>query len=176
MRKILGGLMLLGSVLGLVQCGGADAGPTSEDIHDSSSGSVVGEGIKADSVSSISSSIEYPGVVAVDAGFAGNGTTIAVPDGFTADQCRFTAAASNVAGSSISTTVSINSTTGEVICQKVVQEREEVPPETQDCVAAYTVTCVKSAESLLLKSSGGTCYRVTVTDAGALGTSATTCP
>jgi len=83
------------------------------------------------------------GNVGVDAGFAGNGTTIEIPTGFTAAQCKFTAAAANLDGSAISTSVSINHETGEVICQKLVQERVEIPPETVDCVASYTVICVK---------------------------------
>ena len=81
--------------------------------------------------------------VAFDAGFAGNGTIIAIPDGFDATDCKLTAAAANIEGKAISTSVSINSTTGEVICEKVVQEREELPPETKDCVASYTIICAK---------------------------------
>jgi outer membrane protein assembly factor BamB len=87
--------------------------------------------------------ISSDGNTAVDAGFAGNGTAISIPTGFVASQCKFTAAAANIDGSAISTSVSINTTTGEVICEKVVQEREEIPPETQDCVASYTVVCTK---------------------------------
>lgn len=83
------------------------------------------------------------GNVAVDAGFAANGTKISLPAGFTTAQCKMTAALANIQGNALSTSVAINTTTGEVICKKVVQEREEVPPETKDCVASYTIICVK---------------------------------
>ena len=85
--------------------------------------------------------------IAVDAGFIGNGDTVNIPTGFTVAQCKFTAAATSIDGAAISTYVSVDTTSSTtavtVICRKVVQERKEVPAETQDCVASYTVICVK---------------------------------
>ena len=83
------------------------------------------------------------GNVAVDAGFAGDGSVIQIPAGFSAAQCKFTASAATIDGAAISTQVSINRETGEVICEKVVQPRVEIPPEVQGCTASYTVVCVK---------------------------------
>ncbi len=83
------------------------------------------------------------GAVAVDAGFATNGTIIAIPTGFTADQCRFTAAVATIDGNAISVSASINDETGEVICEKVVQDRPEIPAQTRDCTASYTILCTK---------------------------------
>jgi hypothetical protein len=83
------------------------------------------------------------GNVAVDAGYAGNGAVIAIPAGFTAAQCRFTAAPAVIDGRATSIQASINRDTGEVTCEKVVQERPEIPPEFQDCTASFTVICVK---------------------------------
>lgn len=83
------------------------------------------------------------GNVAVDAGFAGDGSIIQIPAGFSAAQCKFTAAAATIDGAAISTQVSINRETGEVICEKVVQPRSEIPPEIQSCTASYTIVCVK---------------------------------
>ncbi len=83
------------------------------------------------------------GNVAVDAGFAGDGSVIQIPAGFTAAQCKFTASAATIDGAAISTQVSINRETGEVICEKVVQPRIEIPPEVQSCSASYTIVCVK---------------------------------
>lgn len=122
----------------LVQCGGSESVSGNQAFAQTQEGeSEITPTIKAESITG------GGGNVAVDAGFAGNGTTIAIPANFTAAQCKFTAAVANIDGSSISTNVSINTTTGQVTCQKVVQEREEVPPETRDCVASYTVVCVK---------------------------------
>ena len=82
-------------------------------------------------------------IPAQHAGFAGNGTAIAIPSSYAASQCKFTASAANIEGRAISTSVSINTSTGEVVCEKVVQEREEVAPETRDCVASYTMICIR---------------------------------
>lgn len=126
----------------LLQCGGTGGLATGEgnseanaqNSQESEPGDLT-PSIKSDAITGAG------GKVAVDAGFAGDGTTIEIPANFTASQCKFTAAAANISGSAISTSVSINSTTGEVICKKVVQEREEVPAETKGCVASYTVIC-----------------------------------
>lgn len=83
------------------------------------------------------------GNVAVDAGYAGNGTVIQIPAGFTAAQCKFTAAPALIDGKASSIQASIDRATGEVTCEKVVQERVEIPPEFQDCTASYTIICVK---------------------------------
>ena len=96
---------------------------------------VVGSGIMGERLAG--------GNVAVDAGFAGDGVFIQIPSGFTAAQCRFTASPATIDGSAISTQAGINDETGEVICEKVVQERPEVPPQFQSCTASYTVICVK---------------------------------
>ncbi len=111
----------------------------------SSSGSEGNEeviGTTKNAAISAGSSSGQKAVVAVDAGFAGNNTTIATPSGFTIDECKFTAAVAMVQGSAISTSVTVDSTTGDVTCEKVVQERSNVPAETQDCVASYTMICV----------------------------------
>ncbi len=128
------------AALTLVRCGGAEGSsaggmPAADDPED------LAPVVKSAAITA-GSTDGQKAVVAVDAGFAGNGTTIDIPTGFVASECKFTAAAANVSGSAISTSVSINSTTGEVVCEKVVQERVEVPPETQDCVASYTIICV----------------------------------
>lgn len=143
MKKALGGLMLL-SMLGLVQCGGADAGPATEFSAEDTVGDTTKPFpiIKTEARTLDLSATALTGI-SIDAGYAGNGTTINTPSEFTIDQCRFTAAISQVDGSALSTRVSVNTETGEVICEKVVQEREEVPPETKDCVAAFTIICVK---------------------------------
>lgn len=122
----------------LVHCGGEIGGNGNEVFAEEDDGASDGAPkIKSESIAGAG------GDVAVDAGFASNGTAISIPTGFTASQCKFTAAAANIDGSAISTTVSINTTTGEVVCEKVVQTREEIPPETKDCVASYTVICTK---------------------------------
>lgn len=127
----------------LIHCGGADVGPRSASAEqnqaESDSGSIVVPEIKNAAISVITGTPQ----IAIDAGYAGNGSTVSLPSGFTAAQCKFTAAVANVDGASISTYVSINSTTGVVTCTKVVQEREEVPATTKDCVASYTLMCVK---------------------------------
>lgn len=87
--------------------------------------------------------LDTTGNVAVDAGFAMHGTVLGIPAGFTAAQCKFTAAPSSIDGSALSIHVSMDDTSGEVTCQKVVQERDEIPPVARDCVASYTILCVK---------------------------------
>jgi hypothetical protein len=87
------------------------------------------------------------GNIAVDAGYASNGTTISVPTGFVISQCKFTAAAATIDGDAISIFVSVDTTSdptaARVVCEKVVQERVEIPPEANDCAAAFTMICVK---------------------------------
>ena len=87
--------------------------------------------------------VDTSGNVAVDAGFAADGTVVSFPVGFGNAQCKVTAAPALIDGSAISIQASINETTGEVICEKVVQERVDVPAETKGCVASYTILCVK---------------------------------
>lgn len=138
-------IFLAVGMLFLTRCGGVDTGPAGDAFaEEAGSADDLVPTIKEAAISAGSDTVNP--IVAVDAGFAGNGTTIGIPTGFTASQCKFTAAAANVSGSAISTSVSINTTTGTVRCEKVVQEREEVPPETKDCVASYTVICVRNAE------------------------------
>ena len=86
------------------------------------------------------------GNVAVDTGFASNGSVIAIPTGkgFTISDCKISVALASVEGSSLSTSVGVNQTTGAVVCKKLVQERTEVPPETKDCVVSYTLICLKN--------------------------------
>ncbi|HSA58265.1 MAG TPA: hypothetical protein VLJ37_01095 [bacterium] len=117
---------------------GAEAGnealaQSPEEVDD---GAIAG-GVKDASISGAG------GNVAVDAGFAGDGSFIQIPAGFSSAQCKFTAAAATIDGNAISTQVSINRETGEVICEKVVQPRVEIPPEVQGCTASYTIVCVK---------------------------------
>ena len=119
-----------------LHCGGGGSGTTAFAEETENSSEITGE-TKGVSISGAG------GNVAVDAGFAGNGTTISIPTGFTAAQCKFTASPSLIEGSAISISASINTTTGEVVCKKVVRERTEVPPETKGCVASYTIICVK---------------------------------
>ncbi len=132
------GLVSLGGLF-LVQCGGSDVGPErqlmAQETSQVGSSTDLSPVTKADSIGGTT--------VAVDAGFASDGSSIAIPTGFTVTQCKFTAAAANIDGSALSTTVSINSTTGQVVCKKVVQEREEVPATSKSCAASYTVICVK---------------------------------
>jgi hypothetical protein len=115
------------------EAGGEALAETSEEALD---GDIAG-GVKDAAISGAG------GNVAVDAGFAGDGSVIQIPAGFTAAQCKFTASAATIDGSAISTQVSINRATGEVICEKVVQPRVEIPPEVQGCTASYTIVCVK---------------------------------
>ena len=81
--------------------------------------------------------------IAVDADFAGDGTTVGIPAGFSPDECAFTASVATVDGKAISVYASINQETGQVICKKVVQNRVEIPPETQSCTASYLMICLK---------------------------------
>lgn len=129
------GLVVL-SLTFLANCGGEVT--TTAFAQEAGADGTVETGFKNAAIT-----VTPPTSVAVDAGFAGNGTVISLPTGFTADQCKFTAAAASIDGGAISTSVSINHETGEVICEKIVQERIEIPPETKDCVASYTVICVK---------------------------------
>ena len=135
-----------GTSFSLIQCGGADVMPGENLAGGEIQGSPQGNAedliplipkIKNDSITNANDDI------VVDAGFAGNGTAIAIPSSYAASQCKFTASAANIEGRAISTSVSINTSTGEVVCEKVVQEREEVAPETRDCVASYTMICIR---------------------------------
>ena len=85
--------------------------------------------------------------VAIDAGYASDGTAIPVPEGFTMENCRFTAAVSSVEGSVISSTASVDTTSSDdqafIYCKKVVQERAEIPAETKSCSASFTMLCVQ---------------------------------
>lgn len=137
MRKLLAFLFCAAMIS--VQCGGVDVGPA-DGLESAEEG---GSPEIAPATKSVAQTVTPPASVGVDAGFASNGTTVDIPAGFTLDQCRFTAAAANIDGNALSTRVSINSETGEVLCEKVVQERTEVPPETKDCVASFTVICVR---------------------------------
>jgi hypothetical protein len=118
---------------------GAEAGSEAmaQTPEEETDGGEISGGVKDAAISGAG------GNVAVDAGFAGDGSVIQIPSGFTAAQCKFTASAATVDGSAISTQVSINRETGEVICEKVVQPRVEIPPEVQGCTASYTIVCVK---------------------------------
>lgn len=107
------------------------------DLNENEAAGNISGGVKDAAISGAG------GNVAVDAGFAGDGTFIQIPAGFVAAQCKFTAAAATIDGRAISTQVSINRETGEVICEKVVQDRVEIPPEVQSCTASYTIVCVK---------------------------------
>ncbi|MBI3540975.1 MAG: hypothetical protein HY073_02400 [Deltaproteobacteria bacterium] len=132
--------------LGLVQCGGSslssNTGTAFAQSNDNSETTTDQQAsFKADSIAG--SSIAGNNTVAVDAGFAANGSTIAIPAGFTSTQCRMTASAANIDGASISTNVGINTTSGEVICKKIVQERAEVPAVVKGCTASYTIICTK---------------------------------
>lgn len=130
--------VLLGlAFLFCVHCGGESVAPVT-DVQAAEAGSLGGA-----KAITISNSVTG-NTVAADAGFAADGSIVDIPDGFDADDCRFTAAVANLDGSALSTRVSINSTTGEVLCQKVVQERTEIPPATRDCVASYTMICVRT--------------------------------
>lgn len=133
MWRVLG--LVVVALLFFVQCGGDTT--TNAFAQESGSDETVDVAYKSAAIFSTD------GNVGIDAGFASNGTAISIPAGFTAEQCKFTAAAANIAGEAISTSVSINNETGEVVCEKLVQERVEVPAETRDCVASYTVICVK---------------------------------
>lgn len=132
-------LIVVMAALGLIHCGGAevsDAQVQAQDGTVSDSQQIAG-GVKDAAITGAG------GNIAVDAGFASDGTTINIPTGFTASQCKLTAAAATIEGSAISTRVSIDQTTGEVVCEKVVQERTEIPPEVKGCVASYTIICTK---------------------------------
>jgi hypothetical protein len=134
--------LILAAGLVLSACGGESltGGVGTAEAQDDTA--AAGEGEIAGSVKDAAIS-GAGGNVAVDAGYAGNGTIIAIPAGFTAAQCKFTAAPAVIDGKASSIQASINHDTGEVICEKVVQDRVEIPPEIQDCTASYTVICVK---------------------------------
>lgn len=132
--------------LTLIHCSGSDLTPSvgnafAQSSDSSETATEQQATFKADAIAG--STISGNNTVAVDAGFAANGSTIAIPAGFTSTQCRMTASAANIDGSSISTNVGINTTTGEVICKKIVQERPEVPAVTKGCTASYTIICTK---------------------------------
>lgn len=134
MRSLLALIFI--SLMFLIHCGGEVTTPAFAEEGGDDGGTVEAE-FKDAAITGAG------GDVAVDAGFAGNGTTIQIPAGFDVTQCKFTAAAATIDGSAISTNVSINHDTGAIVCQKIVQERVEIPPETKDCVASYTVICTK---------------------------------
>ena len=123
----------------LVHCGGdATTSAFAQDAGgDLGGGSEVASGFKDAAITGAG------GNIAVDAGFAANNTVIAIPSGFTASQCKFTSALATLDGKSISAQASIDHDTGRVICEKVVQERVEIPPEVKDCTASYTIICTK---------------------------------
>ena len=129
-------------------CGGADIGPGlahAEEAGSDTGGLIVPE-IKADSISA-GTATNAP-VIAVDAGYASNGSTISLPTGFTAAQCKFTASVATIDSSTLSTRVAVATTgtsVGLVTCLRTVQEREEIPATTEGCVASYTMICVKSS-------------------------------
>lgn len=136
MKKFIVLTVAVASLVGFVGCGGEAA--EVPDVQDPGADAAeIGGGVKDAAISGAG------GNVAVDAGFAGDGTFIQIPAGFSASQCKFTAAAATIDGDAISIQVSINRETGEVVCEKVVQERTEIPPEVQGCTASYTVICVK---------------------------------
>ena len=83
------------------------------------------------------------GQVAADAGFIEDGGAIAIPTGFTAAQCEFTAALANVSGSTISSRVAVNTTTGVVTCRSVVQQSSQSQPTEASCTASYTIICAQ---------------------------------
>jgi hypothetical protein len=145
------GLMRFLTILGLAACVltsgcgaeslSAETG-TAQAVENTGTGSASGSdeiagGVKDAAITGAS------GNIAVDAGFAGDGAIIHIPAGFTSAQCKFTASPSIIDGNAISTEASINRDTGEIICEKVVQERVEIPPEIQACTASYTIICVK---------------------------------
>lgn len=131
-------MIFMTAMIGVWGCGGESVSPVQgADAATIDDGSDISGGVKDSSIAGAG------GNIAVDAGFAGDGTVIQIPAGFTAAQCKFTASAATVDGNAISTQVSINRETGEVICEKIVQPRVEIPPEVQSCTASYTIVCVK---------------------------------
>lgn len=128
--------LILSACGGEALTGGVSSAEAGDDAAVAGDGEIAG-GVKDAAISGAG------GNVAVDAGYAGNGTVIQIPAGFTASQCKFTAAPALIDGKASSIQASINRETGEVTCEKVVQERVEIPPEFQDCTASYTVICVK---------------------------------
>jgi len=127
------GFLGIGSFL-LVSCGGADVGAAESNTT----------GVTFDDPAALIQPPPITGTsVGVNAGYAGNGVTLDIPSGFDISQCRFTAALATMDGKAISAQVTVNQNTGLVKCTKVVQEREEVPPETKDCAASFTVLCTK---------------------------------
>jgi len=123
--------------IGLSACGGEAVSEAEADVPEVESAADIAGGVKDASIAGAG------GNIAVDAGFAGDGTVIQIPAGFTASQCKFTASPATIDGNAISTQASINRETGEIICEKVVQPRVEIPPEVQSCTASYTIICVK---------------------------------
>lgn len=134
-------VLCLMSLVILVQCGGEATGTA-----------FAQEGAETDDGTEVSSGVfDIKGVaitgaggdVAVDSGYAANGTILSVPAGFTAAQCKFTASLAVLDGSALSAQVSVDNATGEIVCQKIVQEREQVPAEVKDCTAAFMIVCAK---------------------------------
>lgn len=135
MRNLFGMICL--SLVFLIHCGGEATSTAHAEEVDSDFQTEVASGFKDAAITGAG------GNVAVDAGFAADGTVIALPAGFTAGQCKLTAALATLDGSSISAQVSIDHDTGRVVCQKVVQERVEIPPEVKGCTASYIIVCAK---------------------------------
>ncbi len=136
MRRFFSVSMILISAFVLSHCGGEGPSPANASAGEEDSTGVEG-------VPEFKDAAITGGNVAVDAGYASDGVTVVIPTGFDPSQCKFTAALANIDGSAISTSVSIDSVTGQVTCKKVVQERVEIPAEEQGCVASYTVICVQ---------------------------------
>ncbi len=128
------GLFLL--LIALQACGGVSAGeaemgpaPSEGEVEESSLPRVAVTNTNGD--------------ISADAGYIADGDVIAIPAGFSADQCVFTAAPASVSGSAISTRATVNRLNGVVTCKQVVQERKEVQPTTKGCTASYTVICAQ---------------------------------
>jgi hypothetical protein len=161
-------LLLLVSAFLLIQCGGTEA---------ASGGSDGGSGFPPQAKSVAVTSNGNAAAVAVDAGFSSDGAFIDIPTGFTASQCNFTASPIIVEGDSISTSASINSLTGEVVCQEVINgSGTNQPATTVGCPVSYTVVCIQeptsistttlSTDSIIMPSSNGKCYQVTINSTG----------
>lgn len=142
--------LLVALAVSVAACGGADIGPGMAHADDPSSETdrLILPEIKNDAITAGNTAAKKA-VVAVDAGYASNGSSISLPSGFTASQCKFTASVATVDSSTISTRVAVASSgddVGLVTCLRTVQEREEIPATTQGCVASYTMLCTKEVD------------------------------
>ncbi len=130
--------------LSLAACGGADVGPGiahAEDEGPDTGGLIIPE--IRDAAIAVTTTTPQ---IAIDAGYISNGSTVSLPTGFTAAQCKFTASVATINSNTVSTRVGIATTgdsVGLVTCLRTVQEREEIPATTEGCVASYTMICVK---------------------------------